>query len=104
MKNSERLKKEADTCDNDLAYMGKMKQVYREQRLEKFQDADYISRLKAKGLSVKELNYGTKITIGDKTDKFGIIDYFPKANKVLIRKDNRWIIGGLNWINQNLIK
>lgn len=37
------------------------------------------------------------------TDEFGIVDFFIKANKVLIRKDNDWIHPGLSWIVDNLI-
>lgn len=33
---------------------------------------------------------------------FGDLDFYPKANKVLIRKDNKWIKPGLNWIMKNL--
>jgi len=31
-------------------------------------------------------------------DELGTIDYYPKADKVLIRKDNRWINNGLDFI------
>ena len=34
---------------------------------------------------------------------FGDLDFYPKANKVLIRKDNKWIKPGLNWIYKNLL-
>jgi hypothetical protein len=34
--------------------------------------------------------------------KFGDLDYYPKANKVLIRKENKWIKPGLNWLYKNL--
>lgn len=34
---------------------------------------------------------------------FGDLDFYPKANKVLIRKQNKWIKPGLNWIYNNLI-
>lgn len=32
-----------------------------------------------------------------------IIDYYPKGNKALIRKENRWIHGGLNWLRKDVL-
>ena len=37
------------------------------------------------------------------TDEFGIVDFFPKANKVLRRNINKWVHPGLKWIKDNLI-
>lgn len=42
-----------------------------------------------------------KYTINTQT--FGIVDYFPKANKVLMRKTNDWHEQGLDWIVTNII-
>lgn len=33
---------------------------------------------------------------------FGIVDYFVKGNKVLIRKTNTWQPKGLNWLIKKL--
>lgn len=33
---------------------------------------------------------------------FGDLDFYPKSNKLLIRKDNEWKKPGLNWIMKNL--
>ena len=39
------------------------------------------------------------------TDEFGILDYFPKSDKLLIRKKNQWIkSSGINWIKRHLLK
>jgi len=38
------------------------------------------------------------------TEMYGIIDFFPKANSVLIRKDNNWKKPGLKWIKKNILK
>lgn len=46
---------------------------------------------------------GIKITIDTQSDEFGIVDYFVKANKILIRKDNKWEEHGLRWIENNLM-
>lgn len=55
-------------------------------------------------------DYGYKIEEHEKQGKFsintitkGIIDYYPKANKILIRNKNKWISDGLNWIKTTLI-
>ena len=37
------------------------------------------------------------------TDRFGIVDYYPKSNKLLLRKDNKWINLGIEWIKENLL-
>lgn len=47
---------------------------------------------------------GSKIVIDTQSNKYGILDFFPKANKVLIRKENYWKEAGLKWIKDNLIK
>jgi hypothetical protein len=36
--------------------------------------------------------------------EYGVVDYFPKANKVLIRKENSWKPHGLKWMLDNLFK
>ena len=87
--------------NNDLVYMGKMNQVMREQRLERFEP--WIKELQesTEVISLEEFSAQGKFTIN--TDSFGIVDYFPKANKVLIRKNNKWIKPGFKWIRENLI-
>lgn len=105
MKNSRKLHQEAQQEENDLVYLGKMNQVLREKRLEKWEDwKDKI--LTSSYVVIYDENIGQgKITMV--LDKEGLkettIDYFPKANKLLIRKDNRWIKQGLNWLINNLI-
>ncbi len=37
------------------------------------------------------------------TEKYGTIDFFPASNKLLIRKNNKWIDSGHNILN-NLLK
>ena len=77
MKNSQELKIEAQQEDNDLVYMGKMKKVFREERLEKF-EGKFIDRLKQKGYEVENVSDG-KFLIRT-TTKYGNVEYFPKAN------------------------
>ena len=34
---------------------------------------------------------------------YGIIDFFPKANNLLIRNQNKWKKPGLKWLIKNVI-
>lgn len=102
MKKSEELKIEAQQEESDFAYMAKMNKSMREARLERF-ECGYTARLEANNCIVIPFN-GSKVVIDTQTSKYGILDYFPKANKILIRKDNKWITKGLRWINDTLLK
>ena len=102
MKKSEELKIEAQQEESDFSYMAKMNKSMREARLERFEDG-YTEKLESKNCILIPFN-GSKVVIDTQTSKYGILDYFPKANKILIRKDNKWITQGLRWINDTLLK
>ena len=36
--------------------------------------------------------------------KFGIIDIFPKKQRLLIRRGNKWKSNAFDWINENLLR
>ena len=99
--NSEELRKQAAQADNDFQAMSLLNKSLREHRLEKFQD--FIIPLQQKGYDVVESNHKYTIDTDTQSIRFGIVDYFPKANKLLIRKDNQWIKPGLTWIRKNLL-
>ena len=99
--NSEELRKQAAQADNDFQAMSLLNKSLREHRLEKFQD--YIISLQQKGYDIVESNHKYTIDTDTQGIRFGIVDYFPKANKLLIRKENTWIQPGLNWIIKNLL-
>lgn len=101
MKQSDKLKLEAQLEDNDFKYMSLMNKSLREARLEKFEN--YQIKLEQNNCIIIPFN-GQKVVIDTQIDKYGIIDYFPKANKLLIRKDNQWYTQGLKWLITNLIK
>lgn len=106
MKKSEELKIEAQQEENDLVYLGKMKKVFREERLEKF-EAKWIDKLKSKGYEVENVSDG-KFLIRT-TTKYGNVEYFPKANRIFVKlhaKQNNkgWYSKGLNWITERLLK
>ena len=104
MKKSEELKQAAAQEDNDLKALGLMKGSLREARLEKFTE-EYLPQLLKKGYEIAinesdgrysiDTNYCGKI--------YGIVDYYPKANNLLIRKNNAWIKPGLKWIVEKLL-
>lgn len=98
MKNSEILQNKAAEEDNDIKAFGIMTKALRESRSEKFIDG-WLKPLSMR-YEVVENNHKYTIT----TQKFGVLDYFPKANKLLIRKDNKWIKPGLKWIINKLMK
>lgn len=101
MKESQKLKQEADKLDNDFAYMAAMRKVKRQERVEVFED--YLKKLK----NIKSITFLNSDLIQGKhtfnTDKYGIIDYYPKADRLLIRKTNKWYHHGLNWLKQTFL-
>lgn len=97
--NSDELRNQAKSEENDLKAMGLYTKVLREERAERFEN--YKDKLLQKGYNLTEFETQGKFTI--EPTNFGIIDYYPKSNKVLIRKENKWITGGLRWIIGSLL-
>src|SRR5574344_1793187 len=97
--NSKELKNQAESEENDLKAMGFYTKVLRKERSERFEN--YKDKLLNNGYNLTEFESQGKFTI--EPTKFGIIDYYPKSNKVLIRKENKWITGGLRWIIGGLL-
>ena len=97
--NSNELRKQAESEENDLKAMGLYTKVLREERAERFEN--YKDKLLQAGYNLTEFKAQGKFTI--EATKFGIVDYYPKSNKVLIRKENKWITGGLRWIIGSLL-
>lgn len=98
MKKSQQLKQEAAREDNDFRAMSLMNQGLREERAENF-DETYLGPLESKYDVTLRSNGSYAIT----TTVHGVVDFFPKANKLLLRKDNKWIKPGLKWIINNLL-
>lgn len=96
MKKSEQLISQSRCEENDIKAFSLLNKSIRERRLERFED--YIPELLDKGYSIRDDNY--RYTIFGTKD--GTIDYFPKANKVLIRDANKWFKQGFRWIIKNL--
>lgn len=98
MKESEKLMLASKQEDNDVKSFALQCKALRESRSERFVE-DWLLLL-SKRYNILENNHKYTIT----TQDYGIVDYFPKANKILIRKDNNWIKPGLKWIITNLTK
>ncbi len=88
--------------ENDFAAMARYRKEKREERQVKFVNSPVFDQLKDKYIMHWD-DDATKFTVFTDTEKHGTIDFFPKANRVLIRKENKWINSGLNWITKNLL-
>ena len=97
MKKSEELLLASEQEDNDIKSFALQCKALRESRSERFIE-DWLPVL-SKRYSIEQRTNGS---YSINTQKYGIIDYFPKANKLLVRKDNKWIKPALKWIINNL--
>jgi hypothetical protein len=96
MKESEKLHALADTAEHVMTAYGLRLKAMREARSEKFVE-DWLPLLSLR----YRIDYNNgKYTFT--TEEFGKIDFFPKANKVLVRRDNDWKKKGLTWIINNM--
>jgi hypothetical protein len=97
MKESERLRIEARQAGNDLAALGKYVKVLRQERKEKFEET-WLEKLQEQTEVIKRDNGSYTFD-----SKYGVIDFFPKANKLLIRKQNKWKKPALKFIVRNIL-
>ena len=93
------LRKQAESEENDLKALGLYTKILREERAERFEK--YKDKLINSGYNLTEFGAQGKFTI--EPTEFGVVDYYPRANRVLIRKKNKWITGGLRWLISNLL-
>ena len=98
MKKSKLLERQASEEENDIKAFGILCKALRESRSERFVDGS-LKPLEMRYPVVYRNNGSYSIS----TFKYSIIDYFPKANKLLIRNQNKWIKPGLQWIVKNLM-
>lgn len=104
---SKMLELESRMEDNDFKALGLINKARREKRLETF-SKEWLEKITASPLVTAMIEGERKYTFyiiqyspkEDLADQ--VVDYFPKANKVLIRKENRWVINGLNWLIKRL--
>jgi len=100
MKKSEKIKKEAGKVDSDSKSFGLYTKAVREERDERFKD-NWLQEFEDNGIHFAYSQDQNKYMA--ETD-YGTIDFYPKANKVLIRKKNKWIKPGLKWLIKNVLK
>jgi hypothetical protein len=100
MKESERIKKEMveDDSDNDFRVSNYFKKIERAERKESFEE-HILPLLMAKYPVDKGDNKYEIIT-----EKYGRIIFYPKANSLLITRNNSWIKHyALRWMTKWII-
>lgn len=95
-------RKEKDMGDlgDDFRAFREYQREIREEKYTKF-CSKTLPRLKESSKVIHIEGSIDKFTIT--TTDFGIIDVFPKANRLLIRKDNKWHSRAVHWIINNLL-
>lgn len=94
MKKSEELVRKGNAEENDLIAMGYYNKALREERSERFNE-HWLDQLGDKFDVTHSLQKGCFTFV---CESHGTLDYYPKANKVLVRKQNKWIKPGLRWL------
>lgn len=94
MKNTEKLREQLAEEENDLIALGIGKKLIREERSERFEEA-WLNKLQGK-CNVKHDTQMGRYTF--ELGGYGVMDFYPKANKLLIRKLNKWKKPALKWI------
>ena len=92
MKNSERIKIAIQETDNDLREFGLQKQYNRAIRSETFEEVWLPLLERVTGVCVCR-NGCYEFYFNNQR-----IQFYPKANRLLFTKENRWQSGGLKWI------
>lgn len=87
--------------ENDFAAMARYRKESREKKQVEFVNNPIFDELKTK-FKVSWDTDATKFTI--EGTEFGTLDFFPKANRLLIRRENRWKNSGLHWIVVFILK
>lgn len=93
------LEQLANSEENDLKAFGLYTKALREKRDERF--PEYFNKLIKLGYKIEYSEPSNRYTIH--TSEYGILDYYPKANKILHRCKNKWHEAGLKWIIKNLL-
>lgn len=96
MKQSDKLRVQFEQEENDLKAMGIGVKLIREERFEKFEERWLPVLQKIVDVAYNEKTGAYVI----QHPTYGSMDFYPKANKLLIRKFNRWIKPGLRYLVQ----
>lgn len=84
--------------DNDAKAFALYAEANREQRSETFEK--HAERLTKKGYIVVYYKGQEKYTV--RPTKHGIIDYYPKTDRLILRTTGKWLNSGFKWILNNL--
>jgi hypothetical protein len=77
--------------------------MFKKERLKHFSEVVY-RELERYGYDIAQPeSFKFTINTDAQVEKYGVVDYYPKSDKVLIRNKSEWIYPGLAWINNNLI-
>lgn len=105
MKKSEIYHQRAEEADHVLQSLGLHAKAIREERKERFEEEWLPKLMKQEVVVTYYALPASKYEICFMSNgKQETVDYFPKANKVLIRSKNKWIKPGLRWIVQNILQ
>lgn len=101
MKKSEELRQKASEEENDFKYMGIANKAVREERNENFEEK-WLQKIMTHPdvLMNAHDEVNGRYTFGIKG--IGALDFYPKANNLLIRKQNKWKKPGLKWLINKL--
>lgn len=94
MTKSEELRNELLSEENDLKALGINNRLIREERSESF-EYKWLPKLQAKCNVRHDAQMG-RYTF--ELNGFGVIDFYPKSNKLLIRQLNKWQKPALKWL------
>lgn len=98
MNKSEKLKRQAEREENDLKALGLYTKVLREERIESF-EKNWLQKFQESHI----VKSGPSQSYIIYSARYGIIDFFPKANRALLRKRQKWIKPALQWLVKNLL-
>lgn len=99
VKKSEDLRRQMAGEDNDIKAFGIGGKIIREARAENF-DAEWLPKFQEVcPIVFKEVLGCYQL----ENKKYGIMRYYPKANRLHLCQENRWVKPGLQWLVRNIL-
>jgi len=90
----------SDDNDNDFRALAESTKRMRDERAQRFSD-EWLEPLRQRVGEIAHDSAMEKYSF--EHAPYGKIDYYAKANKLLIRERNQWIKPGLKWLIKNVI-
>lgn len=94
IKASDQIREKLESEDNDLKALGLGTKLIKEERKERFEE-NWLPLIKEL-CDVQHDSACGRYTF--ELEGEGVVDFYPKANKLLIRKKNRWVKPALKWL------